>query len=488
MKTKLFAILMSALFIVTSLSSCRTSSNTPGSSDNLPVSSNISQEKEESSLNIQSEISTSSEAQGQTSDPKEPLKENNSSDKNNTSSKKNNYSNNTTSKKEDNSSTNPPAVQLPSTSSSSVSSEKESTSSAVSSAPSVKVPLKAISPDEYYGWKQLKAKATKAEQKAYQLFVETFGKYKSTVEFDFDITNEQVENAYNHYRDDYPQHFWLGTASYRSVGENIISLTISNNAFGSDAESIRKREKEMLQKAQAILSKVDGSMKPIEREHIIHDSLVNSIKYDTTLKEKNAHSLYGALVEGDAVCEGYSKAFQYLMREAGVQCIVVKGGFNGDSHEWNMVEIDGKFYHIDVTADDPISNNKRENLLKFDYFNLTESEIKRDHIISGNVYSIPKADNSKYNFFNYYGLKAKKLDTASFAKSMVFSVNNGYSYAHILLENVSMDDAMDYVVPNYKNIVDAANKTLGYKKIVMGKTISYSQNTRKNILSIKLDF
>ena len=90
-----------------------------------------------------------------------------------------------------------------------------------------------------------------------------------------------------------------------------------------------------------------------------HDYLVKNIDYDQTLEKDNIYNIYGALINKEAVCEGYSKAFKYIMDDFGSPCIIVCGtGLNSngqlESHAWNYVRIDNNWYAIDCTWDDPV--------------------------------------------------------------------------------------------------------------------------------------
>ena len=102
----------------------------------------------------------------------------------------------------------------------------------------------------------------------------------------------------------------------------------------------------------------------------IHDHLVSNISY---VDGKNAHNIYGALVEGKCVCEGYARSFQYICSLHGIDVICVSGdgdnGTNKEAHMWNMVKMnDGKWYYMDVTWDDPLVNGSDSGKVYYDYF------------------------------------------------------------------------------------------------------------------------
>ena len=83
-------------------------------------------------------------------------------------------------------------------------------------------------------------------------------------------------------------------------------------------------------------------------------------QYDVTTSRPNAHSAYGAIVEGYAVCDGYANAYNDLLGRVGVTATYVLGrkplhlGEDPQLHAWSCVTIGGKKYHVDVTADDPV--------------------------------------------------------------------------------------------------------------------------------------
>ena len=95
-----------------------------------------------------------------------------------------------------------------------------------------------------------------------------------------------------------------------------------------------------------------------------HDYLCNHIKY-TLNGGPEVYTAYGALVEGKAVCEGYAIAFQRLMEAMGIPCYIASGVVKGEGHAWNLVQLNGQWYHLDATWDD------QENRIIYNYFLLS---------------------------------------------------------------------------------------------------------------------
>ena len=148
------------------------------------------------------------------------------------------------------------------------------------------------------------------------------------------------------------------------------------------AEKRRQDAEEQAAVDSAIASCVTDGMSDYEIAKALHDYLATHNEYDMRLYSGNLPALsrtsYGALVNRTSVCSGYALAYQHLMEDAGIPCEYVTGMTTRGSHAWNIVQIDGEWYHVDVTWDDPTPN--REGYVRYDYFLKSDSAISRDHV------------------------------------------------------------------------------------------------------------
>ena len=174
-------------------------------------------------------------------------------------------------------------------------------------------------------------------------------------------------------------------------------------------EQIDQCESQVIAVKNQILNQIAGK-NDIEKMRYIHDYLVDTIEYDQTFGEKNIYNIYGALVSKTCVCEGYAKASQYLLNEAGLENIIITGtATNSDgkteNHAWNYVNIDEKWYAIDTTWDDPIivGGGKLTNTIRYRYFLKGSSTMNKNHFIStkftsgGQDFEFPKLSITDYN-------------------------------------------------------------------------------------------
>ncbi|MBQ9997196.1 MAG: S-layer homology domain-containing protein [Clostridia bacterium] len=97
-----------------------------------------------------------------------------------------------------------------------------------------------------------------------------------------------------------------------------------------------------------IVSLVDPAMSEAEKALFVHDYLLASYSYDTDVANFDALSLFR---ERSGVCQAYSLAYMAVLRELGMDAVMVTS--DEMNHAWNLVEVDGTWYHVDLSFDDP---------------------------------------------------------------------------------------------------------------------------------------
>ncbi len=145
-------------------------------------------------------------------------------------------------------------------------------------------------------------------------------------------------------------------------------------------------------------SVITESMSDYEKEIALHDYLVSHCKYSEEVNqysESDIYRAYGALVNREAVCNGYAEALTLLLECAGVNSMFVTGTAEGIEHAWNLVELDGKWYHLDATWDDPLPD--RGESVIHPYLNVTDSIIEKSHTWKREDY--PQAWDMEYNYY-----------------------------------------------------------------------------------------
>ena len=188
------------------------------------------------------------------------------------------------------------------------------------------------------------------------------------------ISEDSLEDTMNSLFNDHPELFWVYTSYQYAVDSSNIVHKVKLKYCIS---------KEELPQAQAAFDSVLNSLvsgarqytNQLDQEKYLHDEICKMNTYDS-----NNHmnqSAYSALTTGSSVCAGYARAFQAACQRLGITCYYVTGVSMGSTHAWNIVKIDGKFYNVDLTWDDSISESI--GFVSYDYFNKSDAAFSSDH-------------------------------------------------------------------------------------------------------------
>ena len=139
-----------------------------------------------------------------------------------------------------------------------------------------------------------------------------------------------------------------------------------------------------------IQSYISADMSDYDKELALHDWMIDWGSYDsdTLNHQQNAQpnpdhdNPYGFLIGKKGICLGYTSTFQLFMDMVGIPCMTVHGTAYSKTqeHAWNMVSLDGEWYCVDVTWDDPTTYSSVSRMTAHMYFNVTSEFLRgRDH-------------------------------------------------------------------------------------------------------------
>lgn len=169
-------------------------------------------------------------------------------------------------------------------------------------------------------------------------------------------------------------------------------------------------------------SVISPMMSDYEKVLALHDYLIKNSRYDVENADSDTvpaeeHEAYGVLVNGIGVCDSYAKAFKLLLDKAGVECLLVEGSSTDASgkgtasldHAWNIVSLDGEYYHVDTTWDDVAEDRDSEELV-YHYLNLDDEDMQGTH--EWDTENYPECTGTKYNYYRYNRLYARNRTEA----------------------------------------------------------------------------
>ncbi len=156
-----------------------------------------------------------------------------------------------------------------------------------------------------------------------------------------------------------PEYFHVSSIVQWSYPDSVVYYEVK---YSHTAEEYEQMKSELDKSAEEFLSGVKGndSLSDVEKALILHDRLALKMEYDYTYTNRN---IYQALVNGSGVCEGYTKGYSYLLNKVGIKNDYCASGTL--NHTWNIVYIDEKPYHVDVTWDDLAWKNGERGVVGF---------------------------------------------------------------------------------------------------------------------------
>lgn len=236
-------------------------------------------------------------------------------------------------------------------------------------------------------------------KRLYKVLYEGMSDFKKEIDVSgFNATEKEVEKVFTAIDYENPQLIWISSGygyRYSYIGDIVQSVKPYYTKTKAETEKILPKLKKA---AQKIIDKALSYDKLFDRVLYIHDTLIDKTVY-TESGNAAIRCADGPILNGKALCEGYSKAFAYLCQSMGLDTICVHG-FAGEEHLWNMIKLEGNWYNVDVTYDDPTGGSP---MCLHNYFCVTTKKLSRDHEPQ-NIFKIPDATATDYDYYKYLGI------------------------------------------------------------------------------------
>lgn len=181
------------------------------------------------------------------------------------------------------------------------------------------------------------------------------------------------------------------------------STPISQAYLSGNTANLDDKQLEIYNKAVSAIEKlITLDMNDYEKELAVHDYIVGCASYDEThlnalgIGLPNSDNPYCCLINGKAICSGYSTTFQLFMDMLEIPCKTIYAtDFEGDDHSWNIVQIGGSWYYVDACWDDPIPDFT-DRPVRHKYFNVSKEYMKTKHVWDDT--ELPDTDSTKFSY------------------------------------------------------------------------------------------
>ena len=221
------------------------------------------------------------------------------------------------------------------------------------------------------------------------------------------LEGEELYNVFFQMRLDHPEIFWVSSYKYRYYKDSPNLIFIPEYLF--DKKKICEHQKAMTARVEKLIRPAQ-KLSEWEKEKHVHDFICENIRYDK-LKKSYSHEIIGPLGQGVGVCEGIAKAVKVLLDALGVWCVIAICGNNPETSE-----------------------------IRYDYFNLDDSQIFRDH--EPLIAPAPHCGDHEHFYYKEKKLSFTKkedvykrsLQAAKKGKVLIFHWRGGYLTKEVLKE------------------------------------------------------
>lgn len=234
---------------------------------------------------------------------------------------------------------------------------------------------------------------------------------------------ELVEKVFKCVLNDHPEFYYVEGYTYTTYSrEDVLAKLEFSGTYTKSKEECETIDKQIEQYVKRCFIGINATMSEYEKVKYCYEYIIEHTEYD--LNAKDSQNICSVFLNGESVCMGYAKAMQYLLLEQDILCTIVNGtAQEGEVHAWNLLLLDGQYYHLDVTWGDDsytISNDETTSvgMTNYSFFCVTTEDILKTHKIN-NVVELPECIANENNYYVKEGYYFKTLDTDKLAK--VFS-------------------------------------------------------------------
>jgi len=261
------------------------------------------------------------------------------------------------------------------------------------------------------------------EKSVYDTVLEAINSFSTQINgFAVSVTDSQIQKILDYVQRDHPELFWFqhgATFTFDTTTHIVNKLELTYCMTKAEAE---ERQGEIESSVEPFLSAVNDTMSDYEVTLHIYENIIKLVDYDTIGLERqkkttvspdtpdDLRSIYGVFVNKKAVCAGYAKAMQYLLNLCGIECTYV----TSDTHAWNLLKLEGDYYHMDVTWGDGSDTKKEKSsvaAINYDCFCITTAELSRLEMHTPEKdLPLPECTATKCNYHRRHGLYFEKFD------------------------------------------------------------------------------
>lgn len=234
------------------------------------------------------------------------------------------------------------------------------------------------------------------------------------------LDTQLIEKIFKCVMNDHPEFYYVEGYTYMTYTRNdkVVKLEITGT-YSKTKEECEILNAQIENAVTKCFSGMPVGASDYEKVKYIYEYIINTTEYNLdSVEHQNICSVF---LHGESVCMGYAKAMQYLLLKQDILCTIVNGtAQQGEEHAWNLILLEGQYYHLDVTWGDNsyiVSNEEttQAGMPNFGFFCVPTEEISKTHKIN-TVVELPQCVSWDCNYYIKEGLYFTDLDTDKLAQ------------------------------------------------------------------------
>jgi hypothetical protein len=328
------------------------------------------------------------------------------------------------------------------------------------------------------------------ELKAFNSIYDAICSYKSSIYVSTNLSSDRVFELVEMVTYQYPELFWFkGDCALTNSGR--LNFTYIYTRDEAEEKNILIEER-----AREIFNEINPTGDEYQQSLAIYNYIISNTTYtydklDNLNDYPTISTIEGTFLDGEAICTGYAKAYDYLLSMAGIDAITVSGTAESDGkaegHAWTAQRVNGKIYFTDTTWGDGFEKDGNVNFVDHSYFLITSEEIGKSHTCDED-YKIISATSTQDNYFireNLYFTEYYQTEIKSIFKSAVDNEDKGVElkFADAQLLNEAKEILIDS-----ENIYLILMSIDPFSVIIQNNAVAYNINENSNVITIFLKY